>query len=64
MTTDAAPIMTTKDNITKKLTEAFAPDSLDVTDESHLHEGHAREQQRGGRLIRPSSAYVGPMPKS
>lgn len=23
---------------------------------------HAREQQRGGRLIRPSSAYVGPMP--
>ncbi len=25
---------------------------------------HAREQQRGGRLIRPSSAYVGPMPKS
>lgn len=24
---------------------------------------HAREQQRGGRLIRPSSAYVGPMPK-
>jgi citrate synthase len=24
---------------------------------------HAREQQRGGRLIRPSSAYIGPMPK-
>jgi citrate synthase len=24
---------------------------------------HAREQQRGGRLIRPSSAYVGPMPR-
>ncbi|MDO8400857.1 MAG: citrate synthase/methylcitrate synthase [Bradyrhizobium sp.] len=23
---------------------------------------HAREQQRGGRLIRPSSAYIGPMP--
>jgi citrate synthase len=23
---------------------------------------HAREQQRGGRLLRPSSAYVGPMP--
>jgi citrate synthase len=23
---------------------------------------HAREQQRGGRLIRPSSVYVGPMP--
>jgi citrate synthase len=24
---------------------------------------HAREQQRGGRLIRPSSAYIGAMPK-
>ena len=24
---------------------------------------HAREQQRGGRLIRPSSAYIGPMPE-
>ena len=24
---------------------------------------HAREQQRGGRLLRPSSAYVGAMPK-
>ena len=24
---------------------------------------HAREQQRTGRLIRPSSSYVGPMPK-
>jgi len=23
---------------------------------------HAREQQRVGRLIRPSSAYIGPMP--
>ena len=25
---------------------------------------HAREQQRTGRLIRPSSSYVGPMPRS
>ena len=25
---------------------------------------HAREQQRAGRLIRPSSSYVGPMPKA
>jgi citrate synthase len=25
---------------------------------------HAREQQRTGRLIRPSSSYVGPMPKA
>ncbi len=29
------------DSITKKLTEAFAPESLDVVDESHRHEGHA-----------------------
>jgi citrate synthase len=26
--------------------------------------GHAREQQRGGRLIRPSSAYIGPIPST
>ena len=24
---------------------------------------HAREQLRNGRLIRPSSAYIGPMPE-
>lgn len=28
------------DQIKKKLTEAFVPESLDVVDESHLHEGH------------------------
>jgi BolA protein len=33
--------MSTKDAITNKLREAFTPQSLDVTDESHLHEGHA-----------------------
>ena len=33
--------MTAKDDITKKLREAFLPESLDVTDESHLHEGHS-----------------------
>jgi BolA protein len=33
--------MRTEDVITKKLTEAFAPQSLKVMDESHLHEGHA-----------------------
>lgn len=33
--------MTVKDIISKKLHEAFAPESLDVIDESHLHEGHA-----------------------
>jgi BolA protein len=32
---------TVKHTITNKLREAFAPESLDVTDESHLHEGHS-----------------------
>ena len=39
--------MTAKDHITKKLSEAFTPDSLDVVDESHLHEGHAGHQPGG-----------------
>jgi BolA family transcriptional regulator, general stress-responsive regulator len=33
--------MTTRDIITNKLREAFSPESLEVQDESHLHEGHA-----------------------
>ena len=33
--------MRTVDLITKKLTEAFSPQSLNVVDESHQHEGHA-----------------------
>ncbi len=60
--TVAAPIMTTKDNITKKLTEAFAPDSLDVTDESHLHEGHAGHRPGGEthfRVYIVSNAFAG-----
>jgi BolA protein len=39
--------MTMKDNITKKLTEAFTPQSLDVTDESHLHAGHMGHRPEG-----------------
>ena len=39
--------MTAKDNITKKLREAFLPESLDVTDESHLHEGHSGHSPGG-----------------
>jgi BolA protein len=41
------PAMRTKDHITNKLREAFAPESLDVTDESHLHEGHAGHRPGG-----------------
>ncbi|MET0444671.1 MAG: BolA family protein [Pseudorhodoplanes sp.] len=39
--------MRTKDVITKKLTEAFAPESLRVEDESHLHAGHAGHRPAG-----------------
>jgi len=39
--------MSTKDAIINKLREAFAPKSLDVTDESHLHEGHAGHRPGG-----------------
>lgn len=39
--------MTMKDNITKKLTDAFAPSSLTVTDESHLHAGHMGHRPEG-----------------
>ena len=39
--------MSTRDTITEKLTEAFAPQSLKVVDESHQHEGHAGHQEGG-----------------
>jgi BolA family transcriptional regulator, general stress-responsive regulator len=39
--------MTVKDIITKKLHDAFAPQALDVTDESHLHEGHMGHRPGG-----------------
>jgi len=39
--------MSTKDAITNKLREAFAPESLDVADESHLHAGHAGHRPGG-----------------
>jgi BolA protein len=42
-----AAVMNTKEAITNKLREAFTPESLDVTDESHLHEGHAGHRPGG-----------------
>jgi BolA protein len=39
--------MSTKDTIINKLREAFLPESLDVVDESHLHEGHAGHRPGG-----------------
>ena len=40
-------VMRTKDMITRKLTEAFAPESLDVVDESDQHKGHAGHRPEG-----------------
>jgi BolA family transcriptional regulator, general stress-responsive regulator len=54
--------MAAKDNITKKLREAFSPESLDVTDESHLHEGHSGHRPGGEthfRLYIVSVAFEG-----
>ena len=39
--------MRTRDLITEKLTKAFAPQSLDVVDESHQHVGHAGHRPEG-----------------
>ncbi len=39
--------MRIKDEITKKLTEAFAPELLDIVDESHLHAGHMGHRPGG-----------------
>lgn len=39
--------MSTKDVIIRKLREAFLPESLEVQDESHLHEGHAGHRPGG-----------------
>jgi BolA family transcriptional regulator, general stress-responsive regulator len=54
--------MTVKDHITKKLSEAFTPESLDVADESHLHEGHAGHRPGGEthfRVYIVSQAFEG-----
>ena len=39
--------MAKRDLITEKLTQAFTPESLDVVDESHRHEGHAGHRPGG-----------------
>jgi BolA protein len=39
--------MPVRDVITQKLTAAFAPESLQVVDESHRHEGHAGHRPSG-----------------
>jgi BolA family transcriptional regulator, general stress-responsive regulator len=44
---DHALSMHRRDQITEKLRNAFAPESLDVEDESHRHEGHAGHRPGG-----------------
>jgi BolA family transcriptional regulator, general stress-responsive regulator len=39
--------MSMKNLITEKLSAAFAPQSLDVIDESHLHSGHTGHRPGG-----------------
>jgi len=39
--------MPVRDLITQKLTAAFSPESLEVVDESHRHEGHAGHRPGG-----------------
>jgi BolA protein len=39
--------MAMRDTISNRLQEAFTPESLQVVDESHLHEGHAGHRPGG-----------------
>jgi BolA protein len=54
--------MRTADLLAKKLTEAFTPESLNVVDESHQHEGHAGARPGGQthfRVYIVSAAFKG-----
>jgi BolA protein len=54
--------MTIRETITNKLREAFAPEGLEVQDESHLHEGHAGHRPGGEshfRVYIVSDAFKG-----
>jgi BolA protein len=53
---------TVQHTITNKLREAFTPESLDVIDESHLHEGHSGHRPGGEthfRVYIVSGAFEG-----
>jgi BolA family transcriptional regulator, general stress-responsive regulator len=55
-------IVLVRDTITKKLRDAFTPESIDVVDESHLHEGHAGHRAGGQshfRVYIVSNAFAG-----
>ncbi|QDF42543.2 BolA family protein [Bradyrhizobium symbiodeficiens] len=55
-------LMVMKDTISNKLQEAFKPESLQVVDESHLHEGHSGHRPGGEthfRVYIVSDAFKG-----
>src|ERR1700730_12966378 len=47
MTTQMTSRMTTREVIAEKLTKAFAPERLEVIDDSHRHAGHAGARPGG-----------------
>ena len=47
------------EDIRARLQRAFAPDSLDVIDEGHLHVGHAGEGSGHFRVRIASAAFAG-----
>ena len=54
--------MSVADQIKHKLEQAFAPEFLDVADESHLHKGHAGARPEGEthfRIVVVSRAFDG-----
>ena len=54
--------MLVRDIMTKKLNDAFTPESIDIVDESHLHEGHAGHRPGGQshfRVYIVSQAFAG-----
>ncbi|MGT2503390.1 BolA family protein [Bradyrhizobium guangxiense] len=54
--------MAMRDTISNKLQEAFTPESMQVVDESHLHEGHAGHRPGGEthfRVYIVSDAFKG-----
>lgn len=55
--------MAVSDEITQRLTEAFAPTRLEVVNESHRHAGHAGDDGSGESHFRVTirAAAFGPM---
>jgi BolA protein len=54
--------MSVQDTIAHKLTQAFQPESLNVVDESHQHEGHAGHRPGGEthfRVFIVAQAFAG-----